>query len=194
MVTLNTTTSTALSTTFLFIVGAGAGIGGNQPFTAVQAVLPESDLPLGNGLSVFGLQLGTSLAFAIGQTAFLTKVLRTLEENVLTKEIPRSDVIAAGASHLEQLARTPEVLGTLRRAYSDGIRDTMIVALVAICLANVCCFGMEWLKLGNVGEVGEVSETDLEIRGVSGDSVCTTSMESVKTTKKGVGAMQTERR
>lgn len=151
MVTLNTTTSTSLSTAFMFIVGTGAGIGGNQPFTAVQAVLHEDDLPIGNGLSVFGLQLGTSLAFAIGQTTFLTKIFHTLEHNVLTASIPRAQVIAAGASHLDQLAKAPEALVVLRGAYADGIRDTMIVALVAIALANLCCAGMEWVKLKDGG-------------------------------------------
>lgn len=32
-------TSTARSTAFMFLAGAGAGIGGNQPFTALQAAL-----------------------------------------------------------------------------------------------------------------------------------------------------------
>lgn len=39
LTTLNLTTSTACSTAFMFLVGAGAGIGGNQPFTALQAAL-----------------------------------------------------------------------------------------------------------------------------------------------------------
>ncbi|KAF2260652.1 MFS general substrate transporter [Lojkania enalia] len=170
MVTLNTSTTTALSTTFLLIVGTGAGIGGNQPFTAVQAVLYEDDLPVGNGLSVFGLQLGTSLAFAIGQTAFLTKIFHTLERNILTVGIPRDKIIAAGASHLDQLASNLEVLGVLRKAYAWGIRDTMIVALVAICLANLCCLGMDWVKLGD-RETSEMGEGEPGIHGMSVESV-----------------------
>jgi hypothetical protein len=75
LVTLGLNTSTAYSTTFMFLAGVGAGIGGNQPFIALQAALTyvncsydepqltgslsEEDLPLGNGLTVFGLQLGT---------------------------------------------------------------------------------------------------------------------------------------
>lgn len=57
---LDLSTSTALSTAFMFLAGAGAGIGGNQPFTALQAALKtDDDLSIGNGLTVFGLQLGT---------------------------------------------------------------------------------------------------------------------------------------
>jgi hypothetical protein len=75
LVTLGLNTSTAYSTAFMFLAGVGAGIGGNQPFIALQAALPyvncshdqpqltgslsEEDLSLGNGLTVFGLQLGT---------------------------------------------------------------------------------------------------------------------------------------
>lgn len=75
LITLGLNTSTAYSTVFMFLAGVGAGIGGNQPFIALQAALPyvncsydqpqltgslsEEDLSLGNGLTVFGLQLGT---------------------------------------------------------------------------------------------------------------------------------------
>jgi hypothetical protein len=75
LITLGVNTSTAYSTAFMIIAGFGAGIGGNQPFIALQSALPyvnlqlqsiiankfvsEEDISLGNGLTVFGLQLGT---------------------------------------------------------------------------------------------------------------------------------------
>jgi hypothetical protein len=148
LVTLNTTTTTALSTAFLFIVGVGAGIGGNQPFTALQAVLSDEDMSTGNGLTVFGLQLGTSLAFAISQTVFLTKIFHTVEMAADMSYISRTSIVKAGASHLEELAKDARGLRVLRKAYSAGIKDTMIVALVAICLSLLCLPGMEWVKLG----------------------------------------------
>jgi hypothetical protein len=162
MTTLNSSTSTALSTAFMFIVGMGAGIGGNQPFTAVQAVLHEDDLPVANGISVFGLQLGTSLAFAIGQTCFLTKIFHVLEHDVLTASFSRAQIIAAGASHLDHLAKDSKALVVLKGAYAEGIRDTMIVALVAISLANLCCAGMEWVKLKDGGD-DRVDEAESKI-------------------------------
>ncbi|KAB8288851.1 hypothetical protein EYC80_010754 [Monilinia laxa] len=144
---LNLDTSTARSTAFMFLAGAGAGIGGNQPFIALQAALKEEDLSIGNGLTVFGLQLGTSLAFAISQPVFLTKIFSRLSSDTLTSNISRSSIIAAGASHLNRLVDNPAALKVVRKAYSEGIRDTMMVALVAICLCLLCPPGMEWLKL-----------------------------------------------
>jgi glucose uptake protein GlcU len=156
LVTINTSTTTALSTAFLFIVGTGAGIGGNIPFTALQAVLSDDDMPIGNGLTVFGLQLGTSLAFAISQTVFLTKIFQVVAMNPVTAMISRTAVVQAGASHLEQLAHDAASLNILREAYSAGSRDTMIVALVAICLSLFCLPFMEWVKLP------DTSKDDLE--------------------------------
>ncbi|KAG4029650.1 hypothetical protein MFRU_015g01840 [Monilinia fructicola] len=149
LTTLDLDTSTARSTAFMFLAGAGAGIGGNQPFTALQAALKEEDLFIGNGLTVFGLQLGTSLAFAISQTVFLTKIFSRLANDPLTSNISRSSIIAAGASHLDRLVDNPAALNVVRKAYSEGTRDTMIVALVAICLCLSCPPGMEWLQLEN---------------------------------------------
>lgn len=76
LTTLNIDTRTALSTAFMFIWGAGAGLAANQPFTALQAALrsvdlcsdtspmliilinSEEDIPIANGITTFALQLG----------------------------------------------------------------------------------------------------------------------------------------
>ncbi|KAJ8059989.1 hypothetical protein OCU04_011601 [Sclerotinia nivalis] len=159
---LDLDTSTARSTAFMFLAGAGAGIGGNQPFTALQAALKEEDLSIGNGMTVFGLQLGTSLAFTISQPVFLTKIFSRLASNALTSSIPRSSIITAGASHLDRLVDSPAALQVLEKAYSDGIRDTMIVALVAICLCLLCLPGMEWLTLENPGAKTDVDMENMQ--------------------------------
>lgn len=158
LTTVGTSTSTALSASYLVIAGAGAGIGGNQPFTALQAVLSDDDLPIGNGLTVFGLQLGTSIAFAISQTVFLTKVFHVLENDPATMMITRPEILQAGAAKLEKLVSDPKALMVIRRAYSSGTRDTMIVALVSIWLSLLCVPGMEWLKLGEGTETDKKSE------------------------------------
>ncbi|CAG8954815.1 hypothetical protein HYFRA_00004741, partial [Hymenoscyphus fraxineus] len=160
---LNLSTPTSYSTAFMFLAGAGAGIGGNQPFTALQAALREEDLSIGNGLTVFGLQLGTALAFAISQPVFLTKIFDLLAKNPLTSHLPRSSIIAAGATNLDTLVDGPEALNVLKRAYNSGIRDTMIVALVAICLSHLCIPGMEWLTLGNAQKASDVTDSTVKV-------------------------------
>jgi hypothetical protein len=86
-----------------------------------------------------------------------------LSANQLTSYISRPSIIAAGASHLDRLVDNPKALLIVREAYNAGIKDTMIVALAAICLCLPCLLGMEWLKLGsaqsNIERVGMVDNT-----------------------------------
>ncbi len=70
-------------------------------------------------------------------------------KNPLTSQLSRSEIISAGATHLNRLTNNSETLSALRDIYSDAIRNTMIVALVAICSSHACLLGMEWLKLGD---------------------------------------------
>lgn len=46
---MNVDTQTAVWATYLVITGLGTGIGLQMPFTAVQVVLKEEDVPIGNG-------------------------------------------------------------------------------------------------------------------------------------------------
>jgi hypothetical protein len=94
-----------------------------------------------------------SLAFAISQPVFLTKIFGTLSRSRLTSNLSRSTIIAAGATHLDRLVSNLDALRVLKAAYSEATRDTMIVALVAICMGLLCIPGMEWLKLENTSVV-----------------------------------------
>ncbi|KAF2806678.1 efflux pump antibiotic resistance protein [Mytilinidion resinicola] len=154
---LDVDTGTALSTIYMLIWGAGAGIGANQPFTALQAALSENDMPIGNGITVFALQLGSALAYAISQTMFLTEVFHLVETNPLTQNISRSAILAAGATNLGRLSTNPETVRVVRSAYISAIKDVMLVALVSVCLAHLALPGMEWLKIP-VDKAGEQDE------------------------------------
>jgi hypothetical protein len=91
---------------------------------------------------------------------FLTKVFDMAAANPLTSQIPRNAIISAGATHLDRLTNNPVALGALRSMYSEAIKDTMIVALVAVCLSLLCLPGMEWLKLENEQTPSEREEKD----------------------------------
>jgi uncharacterized membrane protein YcjF (UPF0283 family) len=57
------------------------------------------------------------------------------------------------------LVSTPEAIEVLKIAYCEAIRGTMIVALVAICISNVCTLGMEWLTLPKAQAVQNIDQT-----------------------------------
>ena len=42
---------------------------------------------------------------------------------------------------------------TSREAYSAGTKDTMVVALIVICLSLLCLSGMEWVKVSDTDAI-----------------------------------------
>lgn len=71
-----------------------------------------------------------------------------METNTLTSTITRESILAVGATNLDQLSPRRAAIKVVRNAYMAALRDDMIVALVAMCLALLALFGMEWLKVG----------------------------------------------
>ncbi|GAA86110.1 efflux pump antibiotic resistance protein [Aspergillus luchuensis IFO 4308] len=135
-------TSTALWATFLVIAGVGHGLGLQMPFTAVQVVLNDDDIPIGNAITVFFSQLGAAIAVAIGESIFETSV----EHQVRTSHLPiaAETVIAAGPTGLRSLTTDATILRALQDAYAYGIRAVMDFGLAAACLAVPFALAMEW--------------------------------------------------
>jgi hypothetical protein len=88
----------------------------------------------------------SALGYALSQTVFITKIFDGVESDGLTQEVSRSAILAAGATHLQQLSPNPQVVEKLQSAYMGGIKSVLILALVSACLAHLPLFGMEWLK------------------------------------------------
>jgi len=120
------------------------------PYTALQAVLDPPDVATGNAIAVFSFQLGGALGIAIAQNLFLNELTQAVPR--YTSDMSPQTVISAGAMGLAAIARTPEVLLALRRAYAQAIRYTLILSLVAACAAFPSALGMEWLNIRKVAE------------------------------------------
>ncbi|OJZ90342.1 hypothetical protein ASPFODRAFT_202897 [Aspergillus luchuensis CBS 106.47] len=135
-------TSTALWATFLVIAGVGHGLGLQMPFTAVQVVLNDDDIPIGNAITVFFSQLGAAIAVAIGESIFETSVAHQVRTSHLP--IAAETVIAAGPTGLRSLTTDATILRALQDAYAYGIRAVMDFGLAAACLAVPFALAMEW--------------------------------------------------
>ncbi|KAL2815031.1 efflux pump antibiotic resistance protein [Aspergillus cavernicola] len=140
-------TSTVLWATYLVIAGLGHGMGLQMPFTAVQVVLRDDDIPIGNATIVFFSQLGAAVAIAIGQSIFETSLAR----QVLKSDLPVSPetVITAGPTGLQTLtlANNPTMLRSLQDAYAAALQAVMYFALGTACAAVPFALGMQWLNV-----------------------------------------------
>ncbi|OJI81769.1 hypothetical protein ASPTUDRAFT_126472 [Aspergillus tubingensis CBS 134.48] len=135
-------TSTALWATFLVIAGVGHGLGLQMPFTAIQVVLNDDDIPIGNAITVFFSQLGAAIAVAIGESIFETSIAYQVRTSHLP--IAAETVIAAGPTSLQSLTTDATILRALQNAYACGIRAVMDFGLAAACLAVPFALAMEW--------------------------------------------------
>ncbi|GFN18103.1 MDR family MFS transporter [Aspergillus tubingensis] len=135
-------TSTALWATFLVIAGVGHGLGLQMPFTAIQVVLNDDDIPIGNAITVFFSQLGAAIAVAIGESIFETSIAHQVRTSHLP--IAAETVIAAGPTGLQSLTMDATILRALQNAYACGIRAVMDFGLAAACLAVPFALAMEW--------------------------------------------------
>ncbi|KAL1961855.1 hypothetical protein VTN77DRAFT_979 [Rasamsonia byssochlamydoides] len=159
-------TPTAQWATFLVVAGFGHGMGLQMPFTAVQVVLSDDDIPIGNAVTVFFSQLGAAVAIAIGQSIFET----SLEHQVRTSNLPiaPASVVAAGPTGLRSLTSSPTTLRALQDAYALAIQSVMYFSLATACAALPFAVGMQWLNVKTVAAQKEKEEAVAEM-GANGD-------------------------
>ncbi|KAF7861434.1 hypothetical protein EAF04_007999 [Stromatinia cepivora] len=130
---------------FIAIIGIGFGGALQLPYTALQLVLSESDLPTGNAIAVFSSQLGGAVGLAIGQVLLLTNLQTNIPR--LVPSISPDAVIQAGASNLDILTTDPEVLMSIRGAWAGAVRVVFVLALVASALSVPFSLGIEHLNV-----------------------------------------------
>ncbi|KAF2242995.1 permease of the major facilitator superfamily [Trematosphaeria pertusa] len=158
LITLDADTSTLKWAAYMVIEGIGNGIGVNLPYTAIQVVLREEDVPTGNAIAQFAYQLGAAIGLTIGQTLFLNKL--TSEVSRRTTAVSPAAVIAAGAHHLPSLAQTPQLLRVLQQVYATAIKKTLLFALAMVCIAWAFTFGVENLNIKRKASRREENENE----------------------------------
>ncbi|ETS85984.1 hypothetical protein PFICI_04009 [Pestalotiopsis fici W106-1] len=150
LTTVTLSTPTTHWATFLVITGIGLGMAGQLPYTALQAVLAPEDVAIGNALNVFSFHLAGAVGTAVGQALLLDGL--KVEVPRYTDAVTAREVIQAGATGLENVAKSPVVLHALRAAYAQAVRRTIILGLAGICLVVPISFAMEWVNIKEVAE------------------------------------------
>ncbi|MCJ1376700.1 hypothetical protein MMC20_007945 [Loxospora ochrophaea] len=150
LITISINTTTLHWAAYLVVSGLGIGFGIQLPYSAVQVVLNENDVPTGNAVTVLFSQLGGAVAIPIGETIFLNDLLREVFSR--TNAIPAQAIITAGATNLNELTNNPDVLLDLRIAYSKAVVDTIYFALATTILPIVFAVSMEWKNVKKVSE------------------------------------------
>ncbi|KAH8654969.1 major facilitator superfamily domain-containing protein [Tricladium varicosporioides] len=145
---INVDTKTVEWAAYLVVSGLGIGIGMQIPFTALQVVLTEEDVAVGNSISLFFSQLGAAISVSAGQTIFVNSLVSEVQKR--TPGISPADVLAIGATNIGSLSTSAAIVRNIRDAYSSATTKTLTLALVAVCVTVPLAMLMEWKNLKKV--------------------------------------------
>lgn len=123
------------------LAGVGAGACVQIPFIAVQVVLDEKDMPVGNAVAIFFNTLGGAISVSIAQNIFSNKLLQEIPKYAPTANVLA--IVGAGATHFREVV-TPAQLPGVLVAYNKAITTAFILPIAVAGLAFLSSLLMEW--------------------------------------------------
>lgn len=123
------------------LVGAGLGLGFQQPFIAVQTVLDMKDVPTGTSVITFMQTLGGALFISVSQNVFTNKLVQYVTEYV--PGLNPMVVLGTGATAIQSTI-DPAQLPGVTQAYSDALTQTFIVFVAMGTLSIIGALAIEW--------------------------------------------------
>ncbi|KAK9562958.1 hypothetical protein V6Z77_003331 [Aspergillus fumigatus] len=127
------------------LTSMGFGLAVQVPYTVVQVVLKEEDVPMGNALLMFCTSLGGSVSLTISQNVFSTTLVHQLSQKPDLANLT-STILTIGATDLDSVVSSTQ-MEQLIGIYSSAITQTFFLPAVSGGLAFVISLGMEWRRL-----------------------------------------------
>ncbi|KAK4129911.1 MFS general substrate transporter [Trichocladium antarcticum] len=141
-VTFRPDTGSAAWIGYQVLVGAGLGLGFQQPLMAVQTVLPIEDVPTGTSLVIFLQTLGGALFIAAAQNVFTNRLLHYVAAYAPSIGDP-AQVLAVGATSVHD-AFQPDVLPAITLAFNDALVQTFVIFAALAALSILGALAVEW--------------------------------------------------
>jgi MFS family permease len=141
--TLSPSSSTGHWIGYQILTGIGAGACVQIPFIAVQVVLSEKDMPIGNAVAIFFNSLGGAISVSIAQNIFSNTLITQLPR--LAPEVDVQSVISSGATRIRDPGIVPE--GSLEGvvlAYNKAVTTAFILPIAVSGMAFLASLAMEW--------------------------------------------------
>jgi len=137
--TLSVNSSEGIWIGYQLLAGFGAGACVQIPFIAVQVVLDQKDMPVGNAVAIFFNSLGGAISISVAQNIFSNTLLKQLKIEVVNPEA----IVSAGATHLRAVTTSKQLPGVLV-AFDKAITTAFILPIAVAGLAAVSSLMMEW--------------------------------------------------
>ncbi|KAJ5898342.1 hypothetical protein N7504_008630 [Penicillium tannophilum] len=139
--TFNTTTSLARIISIQAIFGLGCGFAWQQPYIAVQASTPASDVPSAIVVLTFGQLLGGVVMLAISQNIFSIELI-----SGLAAKVPGLDanlVLNSGVLSLRKVIPAKYLVEALA-VYNDALVKVFYTGMAIACVTTFGALGSGW--------------------------------------------------
>ncbi|KAJ0300236.1 hypothetical protein COL516b_008587 [Colletotrichum fioriniae] len=127
---------------FEILVAAGFGMAIQQGFTAVQAVLPPDEVPVGTAAVVAAQALGGAVFMSVGNALFQNHLLRASVGDAVPGVDIRA-VLGAGVTAFRTVV-PEEALPMMVSVYTDALRVVFTAAIPLAAVSAIAACFMEW--------------------------------------------------
>lgn len=142
LVLLSPRSNTAAWAGYECLVAVGFGLSIQQGFTAVQTVLPESDVPIGTAAVVACQSLGGAIFVSVGNSIFQSHFIDAAShQNIPGVNI--RDILTAGATAFRQTV-PQNSLPALLSIYNEALRQVFYSGVALAGVAFIASFFLEW--------------------------------------------------
>ncbi|KAK5047592.1 hypothetical protein LTR84_006689 [Exophiala bonariae] len=152
LATIDESVPTARWVGFQILTSVGLGMAIQQGFSAVQAMLPLEEVPIGTAAVVASQSLGGAIFVSVGNTLLQNHLLNQNNEGAIPGVNIRV-VFELGATQFRDVV-PPESLPALIALYNDALRGVFIAAVPLCGSAFLCSLLMEWRSMRRQEEVG----------------------------------------
>ena len=125
---------------FLFLCGAGAGAGLEQPQIAAQTVLEMDDIPLGIATIILAQELGGTTFVSVVSNILNSRLRQEIDG---VPGIDASQIVSAGATGFRSLVNSTQT-AIIIRIYNDALVQAFYASLAVAGLSFFAACGMEW--------------------------------------------------
>ncbi|KAM7199143.1 major facilitator superfamily transporter [Rhypophila sp. PSN 637] len=142
--TLKPDSGAVLWITFQIIAGIGIGTSTEQPAIAVQALVEESDAPLGIAAVLFCQNLGPTVALSIANSIFMTGMTRDIPS--VFPGLDAKAIVASGATELRNLVPVEDV-PVLVEIYNQSLTRVFVLAAAFAAGSVIGILGSGWKRI-----------------------------------------------
>lgn len=135
------------------LYGLGMGVGMTGASLAVQAVLPQADVPLGIGAVFFAREMGSAVFVAAAETLLSSRLVKGLEQIPELKD-RAAQLAQAGIAEIRHAAEDlgEQVLGETIGAFTAALRNVWYLVLALTIATILPFFLIKWLNLNKIGK------------------------------------------